>query len=96
MRDLEGAEKLLSRVYEADIHKTSSPLDVSKELQEVGVQTLHIAYYDSGIAQQEEIRKHLRDFPNGQLAQLIRGLRDARLGEYSQKRLDLMYGLTAG
>lgn len=93
---LEG-QRLLQRAYDLSIGKISDPLlRLPDELLAVGIMSVHVAYYDGGLAVQEDIREELRRNPNGPFACLIRSLRNYRVaaGEYSEEILDSMYGLT--
>ncbi len=96
MTNIAEAEKLLQRAYNLDVDKREEQIDIPALLNDLGIQTVHIAYYDSGLAQHDEIRQHLREYPNGVLMEVITTMRDARvkMGEYSKETLDLMYGLT--
>ena len=96
MRNLPEAEKLLQAAYDFDIGRRTEMVNLAA-IDTVGVQTLHIAYYDSCMSQLAEIQQHLQDFPSGVLATLIIQLRDIRVqaGEYSTDTLNAMYGLLA-
>lgn len=85
MRNIQEAEQLIQEAYNIDVGKQKGEIDAVKAIEKVGVMSLHIYYYDAGLAQMDEIRGHLRQFPDGQLAKLIMGLRDARLVNISER-----------
>lgn len=87
------AQEVLQEAYDIDIGKRKGSIDSASVLKEIGAMGFHVSYYDSGLAQNEEIRQHIREFPDGQFVQLIRALRDTRAGEYDERTLDTMYGL---
>lgn len=93
MRDFKEAQQILQTAYDIDIGKRRGSIDPTNILKKMGTMDIHIGYYDSGLAQTEEIQEHLRNFPNGQFSHLIQALRDARIGEYDRKTLNKMYGL---
>jgi hypothetical protein len=93
VNNITEAEHVLQQAYDIDIGKIKGAVDPDEALSQIGVLALHVCYYDSGLAQQKEIREHLREFPEGVLACIIKHLRDARSGEYPAETLNLMYGL---
>ena len=93
MNNVTETEQVLQKAYNIDLGTLEGSIDPKEVISQIGIMSLHACYYDGGLAQQEEIRRHLREFPNGQFARLIHGLRDARMGEYSAKTLNAMYGL---
>lgn len=93
MNKLEQAEHVLQQAYDIDIGKIKGSVDPNEVLSHIGVTAFHICYYDSGLAHRTEILQHLKEFPDGQFAGIIKNLRDARTGEYAAETLNRMYGL---
>jgi len=93
MKNIFEAEEVLQRAYNIDLGTDQGSIEPQAVLIEIGPALLHDCYYVSGLAQQEEIRKHLQDFPEGQLARLIGTLRDALSEIHPKEMLHQWYGL---
>lgn len=95
MKYIEQAEQLLQRAYDIDIEKEQGVLDLGEEFKRTPPINVHYVYYNSGLAQHPEVRRHLQEFPDGELAKLLQAVRDVRVqaGEYRQATLNKMYGL---
>lgn len=92
-----AAEKFLQDMYDADLGGKELDLnELSIQFQEIGVMNIHYIFYNSGLADNEEIRAHLRQYPGGNLVQLIKKMIDIRVhqGDYLRETLERIYGIS--
>lgn len=92
-----AAEKFLQDMYDADLRGQEPDLNgLSIQFQEIGAMNIHYIYYNSGLANNAEIRAHLRQYPAGNLVRLLQKMIDIRVhrGDYSRETLEHIYGIS--
>jgi hypothetical protein len=94
MANIEAAEQLLLSAMRLDEEVGETP-DWSELIVQVGVQSLHLVYYDGFWMKHPEIIRHLTLYPGGALMGLLRELVEAKaaVDGYSPETLNRMYGL---
>lgn len=92
---IEEARDLIDTAIAADMGKNAFALPPASVLCAIGVMNLHKAYYDTGLAIHPEVKKLLKQFPQGCIASVVKFIVDQRSerGEYKKSTLLKMYNL---